>query len=429
MGRGFFRQSSVLLILALVLPFIGCAVPKITSATPDAQRRGGTITLEGTHFASICAHNKITIGGASATVSSPCSPTSLTFTVPAGAKAGATSILVTVNGIADFGGFAATVIPTEVAVVAGGNSPSFAVIDFTDPANASAITVNPGAGLALVVDCSGKTAAVGSASTGVGQVVTFDISDPAHPNKLGSFTSNFVQLGAIKFDGMRVLAGDATGPQVVLLDASNPNSLSQIAKLSTGLAAVTSTALGGTRGVASGPNSSTIDILSGIPGNPSTASFNPNNGLGLSADLSGTSAVVGSKNGGTVKLVNVSTPAVSGSQSTTLGSIDSISISGSIVVVGSNNNNSSMFLVNFATPSSPQLSNAITLPGSGGGWTVVLDGSPLQSPLKMLAGDLSGFDVNLFSVTTNSAGTPSATLLKTVNSGIGSIASACLTSF
>lgn len=237
-----------------------------------------------------------------------------------------------------------------------------------------------------------------------------------------------MQLGAIKFDGMRVLAGDATGPQVVLLDASSPNSLSQIAKLSTGLAAVTSTALGGTRGVASGPNSSTIDILSGIPGNPSRASFNPSNGLGLSADLSGTSAAVGSENGGTVKLVSISTPAVSGSQSTTLGSIDSITISGSIAAVGSINN-SSMFLVNFATPSSPQLSKAITLPGSAGGWTVVLDGSPLQSPLKMLAGDLSGFDVNLFSVTTNSAGTPSATLLKTVNSGIGSIASACLTSF
>jgi hypothetical protein len=384
----------------------------------------------GTHFDSICAHNKITIGNASvtATVSSPCSPTSLTFTVPAGAKAGATSILATVNGIAASGVFPATVIPTEVAVVAGGNSPSFAVIDFTDPANASVITVNPGAGLALVVDCSGKTAAVGSASPGVGQVVMFDISDPAHPNKLGSFTSNLVQLGAIKFDGMRVLAGDATGPQVVLLDASSPNSLSQIAKLSTGLAAVTSTALGGTRGVASGPNSSTIDILSGIPGNPSRASFNPSNGLGLSADLSGTSAAVGSRNGGTVKLVNINTPAVSGSQSTTLGSIDSISISGGIVAVGSINN-SSMFLVNFATPSSPQLSKAITLSGSAGGWTVVLDGGPLQSPLKMLAGDLSGFDVNLFSVTTNSAGTPSATLLKTVNSGIGSIASACLTSF
>ena len=313
-------------------------------------------------------------------------------------------------------------ITTEVVVVGGPASTTFAVIDFTDPTNPSVVSVNPGIG-GTVVDCSGKTVAVGSASTGVGKIVMFDVSDPAHPGPLGSFTSNFVEIGAIKFDGIRVLPGDATGPQVILLNATNPNSLSLISKLSTGIAAVSSTGHGGTYGVVSGPNSSTIDIVTGIPGNPTTASFNPNDGLGLTADLSGTSSAVGSKNGGAVKLINVSTLATLGSQTTTLGSVDSVSISGNMVAVGSNNN-SSMFLINFATPTSPQISNAITVPGSAGGWTVVLNSSPMQ----VVAGNPNGFDVNLFSVTTV-GGKPAATVLKSVNSSTGSIASACVTTF
>lgn len=396
--------------------------PTLTSATPASQKRGGTITLSGTNFDSNCTNDKITIAGVAATAIAPCTATSLKFAVPAGASPGATSIQVTVNSQAS-AALVATVTPTQVAVVGGPASTTFAVIDFTDPANPSVVPVNPGIG-GTVVDCSGKTVAVGSASTGVGKIVMFDVSDPAHPAQLGSFTSNFVQLGAIKFDGTHVLAGDATGPQVVVLNAANPNSLSLIAKLSTGLAAVSSTGLGGTRGLVSGPNSSTMDIISSISMNPTTSSFNPNNGIGLTTDLSGTSAAVGSKNGGTVKLVNVSTLAVLGSQSTTLGSGDSISISGSMVAVGSNNN-SSMFLINFASPTSPQISNAIMVPTSAGGWTVVLNGSPMQ----LVAGDLNGFDVNLFSITTNAAGKPAATLLKSVNSGVGSIASACVATF
>jgi hypothetical protein len=49
--------------------------------------------------------------------------------------------------------------------------------------------------------------------------------------------------------------------------------------------------------------------------------------------------------------------------------------------------------------------------------------------MQLIAGDLNGFDVNLLSVTTNAAGKPAATLVKSVNSGVGSIAAACVTTF
>jgi hypothetical protein len=399
-------------------------LPTITSATATTAplRRGSTINLAGTHFDSTCANDKVTIGGVPVTLIPPCSATSLKFTVPGGAPSGATSILVTVNSQA--ASFPVTVTPTEVVVVGGPASTTFAVIDFTDPANPiGPVSVNPGIG-GTVVDCSGKIAAVGSASTGVGKIVMYDISDPANPAKLGSFTSNFTQLGAIKFDGATVLAGDGNGSQVVLVNATNPSALALISKPSTGIIGISSTGLGAPRGIVSGPNSSTMDIISGIPANPTPpVSFNPNNGIGLTTDLSGILSAVGSKNGGTVKLVNVSTPAVTGSQATTLGSVDSVSISGSMVAAGSNNN-SAMFLINFATPTSPQISNPITLIAAGG-WTVVLNGSPMQ----LVAGDLNGFDVNLLSVTTNAVGKPAATLVKSVNSGVGSIASACVTTF
>lgn len=397
-------------------------IPTITSATPATQKRGGTIALSGTHFDPNCANDKITIGGATVSPTGPCSPTSLTFAVPAGASPGATSIVANVNGQAS-AGFAATVMPTEVVVVAGPASTKFAVIDFTDPMNPSSVLVDPGFG-GLVVDCSGKHAAVGSATSGTGQTVMYDISNPASPTKLGSpFISNFVQLGAIKFDGAHVLAGDGTGSQAVLLDATNPSALSKITVLQTGVIGISSAALGSTFGVVSGPNSSTVDVISGIPGNPTRTSFNPNNGIGLSTDLSGTTAAIGSKNGGTVKLANVSTQTILGSQSTSLGSVDSITISGSMVAAGSNNN-SSMFLINFASPSNPQISNAISVP-SAANWTVVLNASPMQ----LVAGDANGQDVSIFSISTSATGKPSATLLKSVNSNVPSIGTACVTSF
>lgn len=156
-----------------------------------------------------------------------------------------------------------------------------------------------------------------------------------------------------------------------------------------------------------------MDIISGIPGSPTPpVPFNPNNGIGLTTDLSGTSSAVGPKNRGTVKLLNVTTPAVTGSQNTALGSVDSVSISGNMVAAGSNNN-SAMFLINFASPTTPQISNHITLTGAGG-WTVVLNASPIQ----LITGDLNGFDVNFLSVTTNAVGKPAATLVKSVNSGV-----------
>ncbi len=405
-------------------------LPTITSASPPAQRRGGTMVLAGTHFDTNCSNNKVMIGGAPASLTPPCSATSLKAVIPAAASPGLTSIVATVNG-QNSAALAATVTPTEIVVVGAPTSITFAVIDFTDPANPSVVPVSPGLGGGTLVSCNGNEVAVGDASLpGTGKIVMYDVSDPSHPMEQGSFVSNFEAIGGIKFDGSRVLAGDANGFQVVLLDATDPTSLSQIgSKILTGLSKISSTGLKGTIGIASALLSSTIEIINGIPNNLTHASFNPNNGIGLTASLSGTLSAVGSKNGGTVKLVDVSGPTVLGSQSTTLGSIDSAAISGSTVAVGSKNN-SSMFLINFADPAAPQVSNPIVVPGSTGGWTVTFNGSPLQTPLHMFAGNQHASDINLFSVTIDSTTKkPVATLLKSVNSGIFGIASACATSF
>jgi hypothetical protein len=121
--------------------------------------------------------------------------------------------------------------------------------------------------------------------------------------------------------------------------------------------------------------------------------------------------------------VNTSTGNVLGSKTTTLGSVDAVSISGSMVAAGSSNN-SSMFLINFAMPASPQLSAPITLTPAGG-WTVVLN----RSPMQLITGNQTGFDVHLLSVTVGGTGIPAATPVSAVTTSVGNISSLCVVTF
>ena len=75
--------------------------PTVTSVTPAIQARGGTVTIAGTGFDPACAVNAVTIGGTNLTPT-VCSPagTSLSVPVPAQAAYGATTVTVTVAGLA-----------------------------------------------------------------------------------------------------------------------------------------------------------------------------------------------------------------------------------------------------------------------------------------------------------------------------------------
>jgi hypothetical protein len=396
--------------------------PTLTSLTPAAPKRGDTVTLNGTNFDPNCANDRIEIAGVTLTpVASSCTATSVQVVIPFTAASGPTSAVVTVNGQST-AALAMAITPTEVIVAGSPTSFSFAVIDATTPARLSVVNVPSGIG-GTVVSCSGNVAAIGSASSGVGKVFLVDLTNPSNPIPGAPFTTNFTQLGAIAFDGTHVLAGDALGSQVAVLQRSGLT-LSQVSRPSTGILGISSAAIGGTFGLVAGSGSSTVDVIGPLSGTPpALTTFNPTNGMGLSADLSGTTAAIGSKGSGMVKVVNASTGNVLGARSTTLGSVDAISISGAMVAAGSSNA-SSMFLINFTIPSSPQLSAPITQTPAGG-WTVALNGSPMH----LIAGNQTGFDVRLLSIATGAGGVPAATLVSSATTSVANISSLCVTTF
>ncbi len=63
---------------------IGSA-PTISSVSPTAQSRGGSVTISGANFDTTCANDNVTIGGVAAIPTAPCLAASLKVTVPAGA--------------------------------------------------------------------------------------------------------------------------------------------------------------------------------------------------------------------------------------------------------------------------------------------------------------------------------------------------------
>src|SRR5207245_3236856 len=72
--------------------------PSVSAASPNPQIRGGSVTVTGSNFSPVCSNNSVTIDGASALMTTSCSNTSLTFTVPPSTTVGAKQLFVTTNG-------------------------------------------------------------------------------------------------------------------------------------------------------------------------------------------------------------------------------------------------------------------------------------------------------------------------------------------
>jgi len=72
--------------------------PTLTSASPNVQARGASVTVKGANFSTDCSRNTVTVAGVSNVMTANCSNSSLTFTVPTTAVPGATQLFVFTNG-------------------------------------------------------------------------------------------------------------------------------------------------------------------------------------------------------------------------------------------------------------------------------------------------------------------------------------------
>jgi hypothetical protein len=313
----------------------------------------------------------------------------------------------------------------QLVLAASPNLPTqFAAIDFTNPATPTVVNpIPPGINGGLVITCGGgeTLAAVGNQASG--QVVIYDVSDPASPQVLGSINTQLNAIGAIKLNGNRVLVGDANGSQVVLIDISTPRTPEILSTYTTPIQGIGSAALSGSYAVVAGPNNPQIDIIDYTdPANPTDKQFNPQFTSGLSVNLDGTTAVVGALFSTQIALVDITGPSLLGTASTGLTYLSkkpklSLSIKGSQVAAATSSD-PRVALIDFTNPSSPAVSDFDPGLGLLTGWKVNL-GS------KLLAiGSIDASTVALYSLSGNSA-----TLLGSTNSGISSISSVCNADF
>jgi LVIVD repeat len=115
----------------------------------------------------------------------------------------------------------------HVVVVVGSNQPlpeyaqgEFWVIDFSNASTGAPTAVSvPCSSGGVVVDCSGSYAAVGACVGGA--VTIYDISNPAKPQSIGSTGLPFSGVCAVSFYGGWVLAAQANGRQVALIDIND----------------------------------------------------------------------------------------------------------------------------------------------------------------------------------------------------------------
>jgi len=105
---------------------------------------------------------------------------------------------------------------TSVAVAGSQEANQFAVIDFTSATSPVSVLVTPPFSGGCVVDCYGSLACAGNLLGG--EIAVYDISNPASPSLQGSISSNIAGIGAISFDGSRVLAGEMSGQRLLLVD-------------------------------------------------------------------------------------------------------------------------------------------------------------------------------------------------------------------
>ncbi len=310
---------------------------------------------------------------------------------------------------------------SDIIVAGGNNDPVFAVIDFTNPASPTKVDANPSFSGSCMVDSSGKL--VAAANFLGGQVDIFDISAPAAPVLKGTVVTTLGGIGAVSFDGSRILIGELNGQRLVLIDASNPAAPTVISTFTSAIASISAVSLKGNLAVASGPNDPIFVVLNYTnPASPTQVKFVPGTGGvffggSVTCDLDGTRAAVADLSGGNVVLFSVAggSPTLLGQATTTQPGVTSISLSGTTVAVSSTNG-FNFTLIDFSNPASPTQHDANA--NLGGGCVVKLSGGTL------IAGAVNGLQARLFSV----AGT-TATSLGVDNANIASIASLGFSSF
>jgi len=309
----------------------------------------------------------------------------------------------------------------NVVVTGSQNDSSFAVTDFTNPATPTTKVVPAPFSGGCTVDCDGTLAAIGNFLGG--EVVIYDISNPASPVMKGSVNTSLAGISALSIDGTHVLVGEMNGIRLVFIDVSNPSTPTIVSTFSSAIDSISAAQLKGTKAVVSGPNNAYFVVMDySVPATPTQVQFVPGTagvffGGSVTCDLDGTNASVADLGDGNVFLFNVggASPTLLGQKSSIQLGVSSISVSGTTVVAASSND-TTMSLISFLNPATPTESDPPA--GLAGGVTVKLSGSFLA------AGAILGTDVSLFSV----AGT-SATLLGTANTTLGSIASVGFTSF
>jgi hypothetical protein len=113
-----------------------------------------------------------------------------------------------------------------VVVTGSPTDTRFAVTEFPFVGRGSTVFITPpfeSRGIGCVVACSGTLAAVGAYKQGT--VWIYDLSNPGNPTIQNTFDTGLAAqgrsgIGAISLDGTKVLVGEASGPNIVLMNAS-----------------------------------------------------------------------------------------------------------------------------------------------------------------------------------------------------------------
>jgi hypothetical protein len=152
----------------------------------------------------------------------------------------------------------------HVVVVVGSNQrlPQYAqgefwVIDFSNaPTGAPTVASVPCSSGGVVVDCSGSLAAV--AACAGGSVTIYDLTNPGNPRSMGWVSLPFSSISAVSFYGGSVLAGEANGTEVALIDINN---MGQPQIYETGLDSVTDVALFGSNAIICGLGAGVANVF------------------------------------------------------------------------------------------------------------------------------------------------------------------------
>jgi Abnormal spindle-like microcephaly-assoc'd, ASPM-SPD-2-Hydin/Bacterial Ig-like domain (group 2) len=318
---------------------------------------------------------------------------------------------------------------SRVVVAGSDNSISFAIIDFTDPANPTESMVNPGFGAGCRVVLKVDRCFAGSALTGL--VREIDVTDPANPVPRGTINTQLAGIGSLAVQGNLVAVGEWVNSykaRVVLLDFTNPDSPVQTA--------IAATPLSSAPGDPTNPNPPAISavvftgprlVVVAGPANPEivkidftnaaapvvTSFLSGFNGVTMDADTSYICA--GDSTGFQVELLDANSGTrVAGPTGTTIGGISSLGLAFPIALLGSTN----AFQAARVTFTGSSGSVTLFTPSPSGGFTTGIDET------LGVCGEINGSAVTLVDL---SPATPS--VLGNKNSSLPSIGTIAIQSF